>query len=123
MKDDFVHFYQGNAFQFQLSSIKGNESRRTANDQSVSPITCYSRSDSSSCNESMETSVDWMVCDVAAYPVRIVELVGKWCKQKAAKRIVVTMKFQGPEMVLVRFVGNPIPCPWLSSPHVYSLTI
>ena len=39
--------------------------------------------------------VDWMVCDVAAYPERVSEMIERWCG--VAKRLVITMKFRGPE--------------------------
>lgn len=39
--------------------------------------------------------VDWMVCDVAAYPERLLELVRAWSAPGGARRIVATMKFQG----------------------------
>lgn len=36
-----------------------------------------------------------MVSDVIAYPERVVELLERWCGNRWAKRLVVTMKFQG----------------------------
>ena len=36
-----------------------------------------------------------MVCDVASYPVRVIELLSTWCGRQAATRMIVTMKFQG----------------------------
>jgi 23S rRNA (cytidine2498-2'-O)-methyltransferase len=38
--------------------------------------------------------VDWMVCDVAAYPRRLLGLVERW--MAVARHIVCTVKFQGP---------------------------
>jgi 23S rRNA (cytidine2498-2'-O)-methyltransferase len=38
--------------------------------------------------------VDWMVCDVVAYPRRLLGLVEQW--MGVARRIVCTIKFQGP---------------------------
>ena len=37
---------------------------------------------------------DWLVCDVIAYPDRLLALVGRWIGH--ARRIVCTIKFQGP---------------------------
>jgi 23S rRNA (cytidine2498-2'-O)-methyltransferase len=37
--------------------------------------------------------VDWLVCDVVAYPARLLTLVQRW--MGAARRIVCTVKFQG----------------------------
>lgn len=39
--------------------------------------------------------VDWLVCDVIAYPARVLNLMGRWIAERAAKRIVCTVKFQG----------------------------
>ncbi len=39
--------------------------------------------------------VDWLVCDVIAYPARLLELVGGWIAAGAAGRIVCTIKLQG----------------------------
>jgi 23S rRNA (cytidine2498-2'-O)-methyltransferase len=39
--------------------------------------------------------VDWLVCDVIAYPARLLELVRRWVAAGAAKHIVCTIKFQG----------------------------
>lgn len=39
-------------------------------------------------------SCDWLVCDVIAYPDRLLELVGRWIGH--ARHIVCTIKFQGP---------------------------
>jgi len=38
---------------------------------------------------------DWMVCDVAAYPDRLLRLAETWTAPGGARRIVATMKFQG----------------------------
>jgi len=40
-------------------------------------------------------AVDWLVCDVIAYPVRLLGLLERWIAAGAAKRIVCTVKFQG----------------------------
>ena len=40
-------------------------------------------------------SVDWLVCDVIAYPRRMLSLVERWVAAGAAARIVCTVKFQG----------------------------
>lgn len=37
----------------------------------------------------------WMVSDVIAYPARVTELLERWCGGEWARRMVVTMKFQG----------------------------
>jgi 23S rRNA (cytidine2498-2'-O)-methyltransferase len=39
--------------------------------------------------------VDWLVCDVIAYPARLLGLVQRWIEAGAPKRIVCTVKFQG----------------------------
>jgi 23S rRNA (cytidine2498-2'-O)-methyltransferase len=39
--------------------------------------------------------VDWLVCDVIAYPRRLLALVERWIAADAARRIVCTLKFQG----------------------------
>ena len=39
--------------------------------------------------------VDWLVCDVIAYPARLLALMRQWIEAGAAKRIVCTIKFQG----------------------------
>ena len=39
--------------------------------------------------------VDWLVCDVIAYPDRLLALVRRWVAAGAARRIVCTIKFQG----------------------------
>ena len=39
--------------------------------------------------------VDWLVCDVIAYPDRLLALVQRWVASGAAGRIVCTIKFQG----------------------------
>ena len=39
--------------------------------------------------------VDWLVCDVIAYPARVLDLVRRWIAAEAARRIVCTVKFQG----------------------------
>jgi len=39
--------------------------------------------------------VDWLVCDVIAYPARLLSLVERWIAAGAARFIVCTIKFQG----------------------------
>lgn len=40
-------------------------------------------------------SVDWLCCDVIAYPERILNLVKTWIDSGCAQRIICTIKFQG----------------------------
>jgi 23S rRNA (cytidine2498-2'-O)-methyltransferase len=42
-----------------------------------------------------EPKVDWLVCDVIAYPPRTFSLVRRWLDAGRAARIVATVKFQG----------------------------
>jgi 23S rRNA (cytidine2498-2'-O)-methyltransferase len=42
-----------------------------------------------------EPRVDWLVCDVIAYPARTLALVRRWLDSARAARIVATVKFQG----------------------------
>lgn len=39
--------------------------------------------------------VGWLVCDVIAYPARLLALIQRWIGAGAARRIVCTVKFQG----------------------------
>jgi 23S rRNA (cytidine2498-2'-O)-methyltransferase len=39
--------------------------------------------------------VDWLCCDVAAYPDRLLALLRRWTESGQAGRIVCTIKFQG----------------------------
>lgn len=39
--------------------------------------------------------VDWLVCDVVAYPARMLDLIGRWIASNTAGRIICTVKFQG----------------------------
>jgi len=39
----------------------------------------------------------WMISDVIAYPDRVTELLSRWCENKWASNMIVTMKFQGTE--------------------------
>ncbi len=39
--------------------------------------------------------VDWLLCDVIAYPERILELLRRWLGQRLCRRFCVTVKFQG----------------------------
>lgn len=43
-----------------------------------------------------EPKIDWLVCDVIAYPPRTLALVRRWLASGRAARIVATVKFQGP---------------------------
>ncbi len=43
-----------------------------------------------------EPQVDWLFSDVIAYPDRLLSLVKSWIAAGRAKRIVCTLKFQGP---------------------------
>ena len=40
-------------------------------------------------------AVDWLVCDVVAYPARLLALIERWIAAGAPKRIICTVKFQG----------------------------
>lgn len=39
--------------------------------------------------------VDWLVCDVIAYPARLLALIRHWIEADAPRRVVCTIKFQG----------------------------
>ena len=39
--------------------------------------------------------VDWLVCDVIAYPARLLALISHWIETSPPRRIVCTVKFQG----------------------------
>ena len=39
--------------------------------------------------------VDWLVCDVIAYPARLFDLMERWIAAETAARIICTIKFQG----------------------------
>jgi len=41
--------------------------------------------------------VDWLLCDVIAYPVRTVELVSRWIGRGLCRSFVVSVKFQGED--------------------------
>ncbi len=40
-------------------------------------------------------AADWLVCDVIAYPARLLELVRAWIEARTVRRIVCTIKLQG----------------------------
>ncbi|NDF12161.1 MAG: hypothetical protein EB060_05045 [Proteobacteria bacterium] len=40
--------------------------------------------------------VDWMCCDIACYPERLLRLVNEWLKAGNCKNFICTLKFQGP---------------------------
>lgn len=42
-------------------------------------------------------AVDWLLCDVIAAPVRSIDLVLTWCRQRLCRHFVVTIKFKGGE--------------------------
>ena len=42
-----------------------------------------------------EAPVDWVFCDVIAYPARVLGMVRWWVASGRARRIVCTLKFQG----------------------------
>jgi 23S rRNA (cytidine2498-2'-O)-methyltransferase len=49
--------------------------------------------------------VDWMICDVIAYPERTFELVQKWHQKALCKKSIVTFKFKGqPDLKLLNDV-------------------
>ena len=39
--------------------------------------------------------MDWVLCDVIAYPARVLGMVRGWVSSGKARRIVCTLKFQG----------------------------
>jgi 23S rRNA (cytidine2498-2'-O)-methyltransferase len=39
--------------------------------------------------------VDWLLCDVIAYPVRILDLLERWLGERLCRRFCVTVKFKG----------------------------
>lgn len=53
--------------------------------------------------------VDWLFCDVVCYPSRLLALVERWLAAGAARRLVCTVKFQGPTdpAIARRFAGIP----------------
>jgi 23S rRNA (cytidine2498-2'-O)-methyltransferase len=62
--------------------------------------------------------VDWLFCDVACYPERLLALVERWLDSGACSRFVCTVKLQGDapdEAVLERFAA--LPCSRLA--HLY----
>mmetsp|Transcript_3495 Transcript_3495/g.8899 ORF Transcript_3495/g.8899 Transcript_3495/m.8899 type:complete len:607 (-) Transcript_3495:421-2241(-) len=69
MQDEMVEFVKGDAFAFDPE--EGSEGP-------------------SSCDR-------WMMSDVIAYPERTSELMGRWCANRWASVMIVTMKFQGNE--------------------------
>ncbi|KAL7532044.1 hypothetical protein ACHAXR_004393, partial [Thalassiosira sp. AJA248-18] len=67
MKDERVEFVKGDAFAFEPPE------------------------------ENMGNGDSWMISDVIAYPERATELLSRWCENKWASNMIVTMKFQGDE--------------------------
>ena len=53
--------------------------------------------------------IDWLVCDVACYPERLLGLVEKWLAQSACPRFVCTIKLQGEtdHATVARFQALP----------------
>lgn len=43
----------------------------------------------------LEHPIDWVLCDVACYPERLLPLVMKWIQSKKAKQMIFTVKLQG----------------------------
>jgi 23S rRNA (cytidine2498-2'-O)-methyltransferase len=43
-----------------------------------------------------EEPVDWLFSDVVCYPARLLRLLERWVAARACRRIVATVKFQGP---------------------------
>lgn len=44
-----------------------------------------------------ERPVDWLLCDVIAFPERTIDLVDRWLGQRLCRRFVVTVKFRGED--------------------------
>lgn len=42
-----------------------------------------------------ESTVDWLICDVIAFPEKTLELLRNWSERKLMKKFVVTFKFKG----------------------------
>jgi 23S rRNA (cytidine2498-2'-O)-methyltransferase len=40
-------------------------------------------------------AVDWLLSDVICYPDKLFEFIGRWAESGLAKRMVITIKFQG----------------------------
>jgi 23S rRNA (cytidine2498-2'-O)-methyltransferase len=53
--------------------------------------------------------VDWLFCDIACYPARLLALVGRWLDTGTCRRFVCTLKFQGEtdHEVAARFAAIP----------------
>jgi len=77
MDDDMVTFVKGDAFAFTPLGGGG----ASHNDDNV--------------NDNDDDT--WMISDIIAYPERCTELLHKWCGEKLANHMIVTMKFQGEE--------------------------
>ncbi|MDR3477306.1 MAG: SAM-dependent methyltransferase [Gammaproteobacteria bacterium] len=43
----------------------------------------------------LENPIDWLLCDVACYPNRTLDLVQKWIASGKAKNMIITIKLQG----------------------------
>ena len=53
------------------------------------------REDAFAIDPASEPPVDWLICDVIAYPARLLALVQNWVASGQAERLVCTVKFQG----------------------------
>jgi 23S rRNA (cytidine2498-2'-O)-methyltransferase len=45
--------------------------------------------------QTLDKAVDWLLCDVACYPNRTLDLVQKWIASGKAKNMIITIKLQG----------------------------
>ena len=74
-------------------------------------------------------AVDWMVCDVACYPQRLLDLIERWLESAVCERFVCTVKLQGagdtaalerlaalPHSRLVHLFHNKHELTWLRHP-------
>ncbi len=61
--------------------------------------------------------VDWMVCDVIAYPRRTLALVRRWIAAGVARNIVCTIKFQGETDHAVAGEFAALPGAWVGHLH------
>jgi len=59
------------------------------------PSVCFQKGDAFKFQP--EQPVDWLLCDVAAFPERIYELLERWLKPEWCRNFVVTIKFRGVE--------------------------
>ncbi len=69
--------------------------------------------------------VDWLLADIACYPERLLDLVRAWLEAGAARRLVVTVKFQGtadPALVDA-FAALPGAALWHLAHNKHELTL